>query len=411
MTAALSLSPTLARRLFITKQRLTGPIPAPTADSMLTVARDLGCLQIDPISAVARSHLLVMFSRLGPYEVADLDRLIYADKKLFEYWAHCASFVLTEDFPLFNSLMGGYPWSERTLAWLKQNDKLKRYILNAIRKRGPLLSRDLEEDGIHPKAWVSTGWTSGRNISRMLDFLWIGGKIMVAGRDGIQKQWDLTERVLPGWTPRARVTEHEREHRATLRAIRALGVATPQHIKYHFMRGNYPQLARTLTELEAAGRVARVAMRSRAGTAGWPGTWYIAQDDLPTLERLSNGDWSPRTTLLSPFDNLICDRNRTEFMFDFNFRIEIYVPKAKRKYGYYVLPILHGDQIIGRIDPEMDREHNTLTVNAVYAEPNAPAAGGDIRAALNSLATFLGANKINYNKRKLPAVWKRELLA
>jgi len=405
----LTLSPSLTRRLFIAKQRLAGPLPEPAPDSLLNIVRNIGCLQIDPISAVARSHLLVMFSRVGPYDLAALDQLIYADKHLFEYWAHCASFVLTEDYPLFRPLMRDYPWSERTRNWLKENEKLKRYILNAIRRRGPLLSRDLEEGGIDRQEWVSTGWTSGRNISRMLDILWIGGQIMVAGRDGIQKKWDLTERVLPEWTPRTRLPEREREHTATLKAIRALGAATPRHINYHFMRENYPHLARTLTELEAAGRVARLTVRD-ADTV-WPGTWYIAQDDLIALDQLSNGDWAPRTTLLSPFDNLICDRNRTELMFNFNFRIEIYVPKPKRKYGYYVLPILHDDQIIGRIDPEMDREHSVLNVNAVYAEPGAPKAGDAVRGAIESLAKFLGATEINYNKRKLPVVWKRKLLS
>jgi hypothetical protein len=375
---------------------------------MLDVVRDIGCLQIDPISAVARSHLLVMFSRLGPYNVADLDKLIYEDKHLFEYWAHCASFVLTEDFPLFNALMRQYPTTERTRNWIKENEKLKRYVYNRIRKHGPLLSRDLEENGIDPKEWVSTGWTSGRNISRMLDVLWIGGKIMVAGRNGIQKKWDLAERVLPEWTPRHRVAEKERERTAVMRAVRGLGVGTARHINFHFMRWDYPNLKQTLLDLEAAGRLLSVVIKDGAET--WPGAWYLASDDLPLVERLGSGEWSPRTTLLSPFDNLICDRARTELMWDFYFRIEIYVPKPKRQFGYYVLPILHGDQLVGRIDPEMDRERGVLTVNAVYAEPGAPKIGSEVRGAIESLAQFLGASEINYNKRKLPTIWKRELL-
>ncbi|MBM4424501.1 MAG: winged helix-turn-helix domain-containing protein [Chloroflexi bacterium] len=401
----ITLSPTLARRLFIAQQRLAGPRPRPTADSLLSVTRDIGCLQLDPISAVARSHLLVLFSRVGAYDPALLDKLLFGDRALFEYWAHCASIVLTEDYPLFSPLMRRPDWSDHTRAWVKQNEKLKRYILNAIRKRGPLLSRDLEEDGIHPEAWVSTGWTSGRNISRMLDHLWIGGKIMVAGRDGIQKKWDLSERVLPDWTPRHTLSERERERQSVLRSLRALGVGTPRHINYHFTRGSYPTLKRTLDELEAERKIQRVEIRDDGET--WPGAWYMISDAVPALERLSNGDWLPRATLLSPFDNLICDRNRTELMFDFFFRIEIYVPKAKRQWGYYVLPILHGDRLIGRVDPEMDRQRGVLTVNAVHAEPRAPAVGGDVRGAIESLAAFLGASEINYNKRRVPSVWKR----
>jgi len=196
MTNLPILSPPLARRLAIAKQRLAGPLPKPDADGMIEVVRDLGCLQLDPIGVVARSHQLVLFSRLGAHDPTHLDQLLWQERRLFEYWAHCASIVLTEDYPLYSPLMRAYPWSGRTRAWVRQNEKLRRYVLQRVRRDGPLLSRHIEEDGLDPEAWVSTGWTSGRNISRMLDFLWIGGKIMVAGRDGIQKLWDLSERLL-----------------------------------------------------------------------------------------------------------------------------------------------------------------------------------------------------------------------
>lgn len=409
MNQTLTISPTTARRLAITRQRLAGPWPKPGRAAMLNVVRDIGCLQIDPISAVARSHLLVMASRMGPYPVAELDALIYEDKQLFEYWAHCASFVLTEDYPLFSPLMRRYPERERTQEWLAQNDKLRRYVLGRLRRNGPLLSRELEEDGIHPAQWVSTGWTSGRNISRMLDALWLGGRIMVAGRDGLQKRWDLAERVLPEWTPRGRLSERERERQAVLKAVRGLGAGTPQHIKFHFTRGDYPNLKQTLADLRAEGRLTPVRVLDDG--AAWPGEWLADSADLPLIERLEAGEWSPRTTLLSPFDNLICDRARTELMWDFFFRIEIYTPAAKRRWGYYVLPILHGDRIIGRIDPAFDREHGRLEINAVFAEAGAPAAGPEVRQAIERLARFLEAGEIRYNKQRLPARWKRGLLA
>jgi uncharacterized protein len=406
MTTPLTLSPTLARRLAVTQQRLAGPAPAPGAQGLLDIVRDLGCLQLDPIAVVARSHQLVLFSRAGPYDLAHLDRLLWQDRSLFEYWAHCASIVLTEDYSIFNALMmTRHKWTVRTREWVKQNEALRRYIFTQIRRRGPLLSRDLEEVGLEPKAWVSTGWSSGRNISRMLDYLWIGGRLMVAGRDGVQKRWHFTEHCLPEWTPRERLTPREAERRATLKSLRALGVGTSRHINYHFMRGYYPNLKRTLADLEAEGQIRRVEIKGGGQT--WPGPWYIASETVPTLERLQDGDWSPRTVLLSPFDNLICDRSRTESMFDFYYRIEIYVPAALRKWGYYVLPILHGERLIGRVDSAMDRTLGVLTVNAVYAEPGAPKAGADVRRAIESLASFLGATKINYNKRRVPAGWKR----
>ena len=164
-----------------------------------------------------------------------------------------------------------------------------------------------------------------------------------------------------------------------------------------------------LVELEAEGKIKRVEIRD-AGQV-WPGEWYIHADDEPLITEYAIRNTEPRTTLLSPFDNLICDRKRTQQLFNFDYTMEIYVPKHKRKYGYYVLPILHGDRFIGRVDPEMDRERGALKVNAVYAEPDAPkAAGGAVAGAIEDLAAFLGAREIRYNRRRVPAVWKHHLL-
>src|SRR6185436_709802 len=347
MNHPLILSPALARRLAITRQRLAGPIPKTNANGLLNVVRDLGCLQLDPISVVARSHLLVLWSRVGQYDLKQLDRLLWHERHLFEYWAHCASIVLTEDYPFYHPMMRSFPQSARTREWMEHNEPLKRYVLREIRQRGPLPSRLLEEDGIHPKTWVSTGWTSGRNLSRMLDALWIGGKIMVAGRSGIQKLWDLSERVLPEWTPRERLTERELVRQAAQKSLRALGVATPRHIQLHFLRGRYPSLLQALTDLEREGRIQRVEIKEKQTTL--PGTWYLHADDQTLVEQVTD-DWEPRTTLLSPYDNLMCDRARARQLFNYDYTIEIYTPKPKRKYGYYVLSILHGDRLIGRLD-------------------------------------------------------------
>ena len=333
MTHICTLTLAQARRLAITRQRLAGPRPPANARGILNVVRDLGCLQIDPISAVARSPLLVLWSRLGAYDVAHLDKLLWRERRLFEYWAHCASIVPTEDYPIHHAMMRNYVaddslWSRRVRKWIKDNDALRHAILTRIRRDGPLPARELAEDGIAPKAWVSTGWTSGRNVSRMLDFLWMQGKIMVAGRDGLQKTWDLTERCLPEWTPREKLGEREVVRRAAQRSLRALGVATARQISQHFIRGRYPNLARVLAELEAESCIERVQIVNNG--AALPGDWYIHADDAPRLDR-SVREWQPRTALLSPFDNLICDRARTNLLFDFDYTIEIYVPAAKRK--------------------------------------------------------------------------------
>jgi hypothetical protein len=409
-----SITSTLARRLAITRQCLSGPRAPANPDGLLGVVRDLGCLQLDPISAVARSHQLVLFSRVGKYDLADLDRLLWSDRSLFEYWAHVASIVLTEDYPIHQWMMRRHgrdesQWAFRTRAWIEKNRSLRRHILNELKRNGPLPSRYFEDKAA--EGWYSTGWTSERNVSRMIDFLWLQGTIMVAGRQGIQKLWDLSERVLPEWTPRETLSEREMVYRAAQKAIRALGVTTPQHIRYHYIRGRYPDLPQALDRLERDGRIERVEIRD--GRQAWPGTWHIHVDDLPVLERLANGDWKPRTTLLSPFDNLICDRKRTQLLFDFDFTMEIYVPPAKRKYGYYVLPILHGDRFIGRVDPKLDRERGVLTINAVHAEPDSAksrTAAHAAATAIEELAGFLGASDIEYDRKRLPPAWKRNLI-
>jgi hypothetical protein len=411
MNATRTLTATDARRLAITKQHLAGPRPFPDAAGMLQVVRDLGCLQLDPISAVERSHLLVLWSRLGPYDPAELDKLLWQERQLFEYWAHAASMVLTEDYPLFHYIMkhhgtGDSDWAQRTREWVVANQALHDHVVATIHERGPLPSRQIED--LSERDWQSGGWNTGRNVSRMLDYLWTKGDIMVAGRQGGQKLWDLAERFLPEWTPRESLPKHEIVRRATQKAIRALGVAQPAHIRYHFMRGTYADLPKVLDELEAEGRIEQVQLVGDGGET-WPGPWYLHTDDLPLLERLEAGDWQPRTSLLSPFDNLICDRARTELLWDFHFRIEIYVPQAKRQYGYYVLPILHGDRLIGRIDPKMDRKRKRLTINAIYAEPDAPRTPETARAigdAINSLATFLGAKEIDYGP-SIPDGWEQ----
>jgi len=414
----IAISPAQSRRLAVTRQRLSGGRPTPDSEGMLSAVRDLGCLQLDPISAVARSHLLVVWSRVGRYDTAVLDNLIYGDKQLFEYWAHAASIVLTEDYPVHSLQMRRYgkdmrrygpgddKWVEYVRAWIEKNKDLHRQILDRLTADGPLLSRQFEDNS--SAGWRSSGWTNERNVNRMLDFMWMRGEIMVAGRSGLQKLWDLSERCLPEWIPREEWSAEEVVRYAAQKAIRALGVARIADIKYHYIRGRYHGLPQVLKRLESEGCIEQVRIVDEG--AEWPGTWYIHAEDIPSLEKL-DGDWQPRTTLLSPFDNLICDRPRTEQLFNFSFRIEIYVPKEQRKYGYYVLPILHGDRLIGRIDPTVDRKKKQLTINAVHAEPDAPMSaevGPSIRQAIEELATFVGAGEIAFTDR-VPEGWKSSL--
>jgi uncharacterized protein len=400
-----TLDPTLVRRLVLSRQRLAGPPPlGPGPEAIMEVATDLASLQLDPISVVARSHQLVLWSRLGRYDLADLDGLLWRERRLFEYWAHAAAIVCTDDYPIHSLLMRRYPSARHAQlrAWLADNQALRRSILRQLRAGGPLPTRALEDRAATD--WQSSGWTQGRNVDRMLDLLWTQGRIMVAGRQGQQRVWDLAERCLPPWAPTRRPPEREVVRLSAQRSLRALGVATARDIDRSFTAGRYPGLPSVLAGLQRSGQVEQV--RLTADGAERPGPWFVHADDLPLLDRLQSGDWRPRTTLLSPFDNLIINRERTERLFGFSFRMEIYVPKAARRYGYYVLPILHGDRLIGRVDPALDRATGRLVVHAIHAEPDAPASAGPaVATALGELAGFVGATGLDL-RQPPPEVWR-----
>lgn len=407
------ISRTVARRLAIVAQGLAGPRPRADAKGIMDVVSRLGCLQLDPINIVARSHLLVLWSRLGPYDPGLLDRLLWQERRLFEYWAHAASIVLTQDYPIHQMRMRSYgkgsdSWSQQISAWMQQNEALRTSILSALQQRGPLRSRDFEDPV--QVAWQSSGWTNGRTVGRMLDFLWTQGHILVARRVGAQRWWDLAERCLPPvCISQEPLADHEVVCAAAQKALRALGVATAQEVTEHFTRHRYPGLAEALTHLEATGRILRVRVLEQGKELAGP--WFVHAEWLPVLEQLEQQVWEPRTTLLSPFDNLICDRERTAHLFDFTYRSEIYTPKDKRQFGYYVMPILSGDQLIGRIDPTFDRGRKRLIINAVHAESATlimRETGQAIAVAIEELAAFLGATTISYS-HQMPEGWKRIL--
>ncbi len=416
MTTQRTLTLTQARRLAVACQGLADPPPvddAPDADRIMAVARNLGCLQIDPIRAVERTQYLVLWSRLGAYDMALLDQLLYDDGHLFEGWAHCASIVLTEDYPVHATWMRhNATRPSDSNAWIEANPRLHRHILERLYADGPLPARAF--DDLTETPWRSNGWNNNRNVGMMLDFLWRRGEVAVAQRQGRTRHWHLADAVLPAGAERQPLPEAEAVYQAAQTALRALGVATPQQIKEHFTRKRYPKLPAILARLEAEGRIVPVQVVGDDGLS-LPGDWFVHVERLPLLERICNGGWTPRTTLLSPFDNLIADRARTEQLFDFHYRMEIYTPKAKRQYGYYVLPILHGERLIGRVNPIMDRKRERLLVHNVYAEPHAPddpEVGRAVMAAIKDLADFLDAKGVEMAEsgaHDVPDGWRAAL--
>jgi uncharacterized protein YcaQ len=324
------------RRIAVRAQLLNG-----SATNLLDTVRRLGFLQIDPISSIATPQTLVLWSRLGEYDVAELDRLLWQDKKLFESGAFIRPI---EDYPLVLARMrrnrtGRYAWERRGMEFLETNARFKRHLLRELEQHGPLLSREIEADLMVSRD--PSEWWGSRKVTLMLELLEGRGVVAVVGRQGKQRRWDLAERWYPHVDP---PPLEEAERLLEEKHFRALGI-----------------------------RAAR------------DGGWEIhpEADDRPV---------PARTTFLSPFDRLIHDRDRMEALFGFRYRLEMYVPPAKREYGYYVLPILRGDRLIGRIDPVLDRKAGVLRVNSVHWEPGAKPVSLD--KPLRSLARWLGAGSI-----------------
>jgi uncharacterized protein len=342
-----------ARRIAVRAQLLDG-----SAKGVLETVRHLGFLQVDPISTVAPPQYLVLWSRLGPYERAELDRLLWEERQLFEFNAFIYPI---ESLPLIKARMRHNRRSTHYMRdrwrhqFLKENAPFRRYVLRELEQRGPLLSRELEDRSREGR--LEHRWYGSRYVGLMLAVLHLHGEIAVVGRRSGQRLWGVAE----DWYAESEtVPFREAEQLLAEQRFRALGV-----------------------KLEK-GRL-------------------VAHPDA------TDGQVGSRVTFLSPFDRLVYDRDRNEALWDFFYRIEIYVPKAKRQFGYYVLPILRGDRVIGRIEPVFDRKAGVLRVEGVFAEPNAPAAAGrSIAAAVKRLAKWLGATEIAYGRR-VPALWRESL--
>jgi hypothetical protein len=392
--AARSISRRDARRAAIRGQLLQAPRPT----SIDEVVHGLGMVQLDPTAVVARTEHLVLFGRLGRrFRVTDLERLLWQDRTLFEYWVHI---VPAADLPIHRVSMRRYPLGgplgssarrRYEASWLRANASFRRYVLRELRDRGPLRARDLEDRTV--ERWATGGWndTRGRHVAMILDLLWSKGEVMIVGRDGQQRLWDLAERRLPevpSWTP------HEVADRLAERQLRAHGVVGAGRIGWLF-DGPVPGRERALRRLERDG----IAVPVRID--GLRGEWLAHAE-------LLDGPFHGRTTVLSPFDDLISDRDRTEALFDFLFRLEIYVPRSKRRWGYFVLPILDGDRLIGRIDPRFDRRSGVLHLSAVHPEPRDASdgrAGGHAAKAVADLAAWLGATRVVLDA-EVPGAWR-----
>lgn len=331
---------------------------------LLDLVRHLSFLQLDPIAAVAPSADLVAWSRLGSsYSPAEL-RGALEDRTLLELQAMVRP---AEDLALYRADMADWPgrgelrdWKEDLRDWVEANDACRRDILARMEASGPLTMRELPDTCAKP--WGSTGWTNNRNVEKLLGFMVQRGEVAVAGRQGRERLWDLASRVYPDDPV---VPAEEAKRARDERGLRALGIA----------RTRGPERPVEPVDVGEAGEPAVVE--------GVKGQWRVEPS-------LLGRPFSGRTALLSPFDRLVHDRKRALELFDYDYQLEMYKPAAKRRWGYYALPVLHRDRLVGKVDATADRETEVLRVGAIHEdEPFGRTAAAAVRRELKDLARWL----------------------
>lgn len=385
-----SLSIAEARRIALAAQQFGAPTSAPTSVRTLTqLVRGLGALQIDSVNVLVRSHYLPIFSRRGAYPAALLERAAYGEERtLFEYWGHEASLLPLELHPLFRWRMecarrGEGVWS-RLHRYAQERTSFVADVLAQIRERGALAAGELVGGGRSSGAWW--GWSQGKQI---LEWLFWTGQVTTARRRNFERLYDLPERVLPAHIHEFAAPARPEAQRALMRlAASALGVATLRDLRDYFRLPSEDARQR-LAELVEEGALAPVRV------AGWRQTAYLCAD-APQPQRIA------ASALLSPFDSLIWDRQRTQRLFDFRFRLEIYTPAHKREHGYYVLPFLLGERLVGRVDLKSDRKRHRLQVRGGGVEEGMSArdAVEPLAVQLTQMAQWLGLESVEIASRR-----------
>ncbi|MBC8100011.1 MAG: YcaQ family DNA glycosylase [Armatimonadetes bacterium] len=358
----LTLTSAAARTALITAQSLNAhrPLPATQAD-VRAIIRQMHVLQIDTINIVARSPYLVLWSRLGAYDPRWLDALL-AEGALFEYWSHAACFLPIEDYPLYRRQMldahhGAAEADSHSQQWLSAHPGVSETVLARIQTGGVVRSADFERtDGLKGTWW---DWKVEKIA---LERLFNTGALMVRKRHNFQRYYDLRERVLPDYDDTQTPTRDAMLRAFVLNTVQALGVTQAAWVADYFRLSKVEAL-KTLKALVKTGEVLEVAV------AGWNAPGYAHPAHLAMLQAAAD-DALPTapTTLLSPFDPIVWDRARATAMFNFDYKIECYTPAPKRIYGYFTLPILHRNALIGRLDPKAHRADKVFEVKALHLE-------------------------------------------
>ncbi|HDS29137.1 MAG TPA: winged helix-turn-helix domain-containing protein, partial [Candidatus Acetothermia bacterium] len=374
-----TLSVSEARQITLRAQRLDGGRSLAGMDGAAQVIDQLGYVQIDSIAVVERAHHHTLWGRCDGYRPEVLD-LLMADRRVFEYWAHALALLPISDYRFYVPRMqqqrdGRRGWLR---PWRDEHGELIDQVLNRIRSEGPLASKDFAP----PEGATSRTWWDWKPAKTALEVLFWQGDLMISRRDGFQKLYDLTERVLPAETNTRPPSPEELGRFHVRRALRGLGLATEREIKTLFHLSDLAQIRRTLHLLQEEREVVAVQIE------GAPGTNYalaaaIEPPASPTL-RIAR--------VLSPFDNLVILRDRLERLFGFEYTIECYLPAGKRRYGYFVLPVLWGTEMIGRLDAKADRKEGRLLVKGFWFEPSFSSFDAVLPSLAEELARFARFN-------------------
>ncbi|WP_252275578.1 winged helix-turn-helix domain-containing protein [Pseudomonas subflava] len=399
---SLSLSLAEARRLALAAQGFArAPRGAIGHRQLRTQIERLGVLQIDSVNALVRSHYLPAFSRLGQYDPALLDDLAWGKPKrrsLFEYWGHEASLLPLELYPLLRWRMrraaNGQGIYRQLAEFGRQRQDVIQRVLQAVREQGALGAGSLSTRAERAGPWWD--WSAEKTA---MEWLFAAGQVTVAGRRGFERLYDLPERVIPSaQLDHPELDEAEAQRQLLLRSADALGVATERDLRDYFRLDVGDAKAR-IAEMVEAGELQPVAVQ------GWKQPGYCrGEPSVPRRVRAS--------ALLSPFDSLVWERERTERLFGFRYRLEIYTPPDKRVYGYYVLPFLHHERLLARVDLRSERAQGRLAVHAVHLEEAvlSEEALHALAEELRALAQWLGLDAVVLNCRSPVAALLRPLL-
>ncbi|MDP3892976.1 winged helix-turn-helix domain-containing protein [Nocardioides sp.] len=391
MTPA-TLSRAQARRVALAAQGFTDrPHTVATMRTLDRAVRRTGVLQVDSVNVLQRAHFMPLYSRMGPYDVDLLRRAAQqGPRRLVEYWAHVQALMPVELWPVMRHRMESYR-SRRGKWWLVLDEGAGRSddVLAAVRDRGPVTARDLElEFSGGPRSREHWGWNWSQ-ARKVLDFLYLVGDVAIAGRNGqFEVVYDVPERVLPRHVLEAPTPTLEEAHLELVRrAAVSHGVASVRCLADYYRLQHEPASGIRATQ-QAVATLVEMGELLPVEVQGWSRPAYLHRD--ARLPRRVSG-----RTLLSPFDPVCWERDRTEQLFDFRYRIEIYVPKAKRVHGYYVLPFLLGDRLVARVDLKADRPSGALLVQGSYAEETAPPeTAHELAQELRRLAGWLGLDSV-----------------